>query len=274
MTDGHAGGREELAERLRALLTAAGMSTYRAAKELNRRGVNTSQSKVSRTVNGATAATPEFVADLCMVLGATVEERNELVELAREVRKSTRRLVLGRNKTAAQARIGKFTSESSLIREVAVTSMPGYLQTPAAIRQVFPNEDAAEERRLKNQEFLDDEAHQFVLLIHESAFGWTQIAPGQMVAQVDAVVAAAGRANVRVGILRWGAPLPRIPQHSWALYDSRLVVTGGLTYGLDLSDPEDVAAYAALTDKLESLAVHGDEAREILARIADRYRSL
>src|SRR5947199_5399528 len=108
MTDRTTGGRDELASRLRSLFKASGMSTVRAAKELEDRGVPTSQSKVSRTINGRVAADPEFVAQLCMLLGASAYERDELVALAREIRKANRRLVLGRDQAAAQTRIGKF----------------------------------------------------------------------------------------------------------------------------------------------------------------------
>ena len=38
--------------------------------------------------------------------------------------------------------------------------------------------------------------------------------------------------------------------------------------------PVDVAAYVRLTDRLQELAVFDDAAREILTRVADRYREL
>lgn len=275
MTDGITGGRDELAQRLRALFAAAGMSTVRAAKQLQDRGVETSQSKVSRTLNGRVAPEPDFVAELCALVGAPAEERNHLVALTEEIRKANRRLVLGRDQAAAQTRIGKFQRESRLVRVVAITSVPGELQTEPYVRKIFTAE-AAVRQRLLNQTILDDHTspRRFVLLIAESALGWTLLPPAAMADQVDHVAAAIDRRNVRIGILPWGRATPRIPQHSWYLFDSRLVVTGGLTYALDLSEPDDVAAYTALTDQLEQLAVYDDEARAILARVAERYRAL
>lgn len=275
MTDGITGGRDELASRLRALFKASGMSTVRAAKHLEERGVATSQSKVSRTINGRVAADPEFVAQLCTLLDASAYERDELVALAREIRKGNRRLVLGRDQAAAQTRIGKFERESSLVRAVAITGMPGELQTEPYVRTIF-NTAASIRQRLLNQAILDDATSQrrFVLLIAESAFGWTPLPPAQMADQIDHISAALDRRNVRIGIIPWGATVPRLPQQSWYLFDSRLVVTGGLTYALDLTDPDDVVAYVALTDRLEQAAVFDDEARVILRNVADRYRSL
>lgn len=270
---GHTGDRDELATRLRALFDAAGMSTVRAARLLEERGVQASQSKVSRTLNGRVAAEPEFVAALCDLLGAPPAERDELVTLARQIRKATRRLVLGRDPAAAQTRIGKFQRESSVVRAVALTSVPGELQTEAYIRTIFDS-DAGVRQRLLNQAVLDDEdsPRRFIMIIAESALGWTPLSPADMAQQVRHISTALARRNVRIGILKWGVPVPKLPQHSWYLFDSRLVVTGGLTYALDLSDPEDVTAYVTLTDQLEQLAVFDhDEVTAILNRTADRY---
>jgi hypothetical protein len=221
------------------------------------------------------AADPEFIAQLCTLLDASAYERDELVTLAREIRKGNRRLVLGRDQAAAQTRIGKFQRESSLVRAVAITGMPGELQTESYVRTIF-NTDAGVRQRLLNQVILDDATsrRRFVLLIAESAFGWTPLPPAQMADQIDHISAALDRRNVRIGIIPWGATVPRLPQQSWYLFDSRLVVTGGLTYALDLTDPDDVVAYVALTDQLEQAAVFDDEARVILRNVADRYRSL
>lgn len=215
MTDRTTGGRDELASRLRSLFKASGMSTVRAAKELEDRGVPTSQSKVSRTINGRVAADPEFVAQLCMLLGASAYERDELVALAREIRKANRRLVLGRDQAAAQTRIGKFERESSLVHVVAITSMPGELQTEPYVRTIF-NTDVGVRQRLLNQAILDDATsrRRFVLLIAESAFGWTPLPPAQMADQIDHISAALDRRNVRIGIIPWGATVPRLPQQS------------------------------------------------------------
>jgi hypothetical protein len=274
MTERTTGGRDELSQRLRTMFKATGMSTTRAAELLTADGVPTSQSKVSRTLNGRVAADPDFIDRLCTLLGASREGRDELVKLAREIRKGNRRLVLGRDTAAAQARIGKFERESTLVRAVAVTSIPGELQTAPYVRTIFDTE-AAVRQRLLNQAILDEETgtRRFQMLIAESALGWTPLPPADMAAQVDHIAAAMGRRNLRVGVLPWGQPLPVLPQHSWYLFDSRLVVTGGATYALDLTDPDDVAVYATITDELERVAVYGGAARAILGRVAERYRS-
>jgi hypothetical protein len=277
MTDDPTGGRAELAQRLRELCRGAGNpSTRKIAEDLATLGVTWSQSKVSRTMNGRTATDPDEVGTLCDLFRASASERAQLVELAREVLKANRRLVLGRDPAAAQTRIGRFQRDASLVRCVALTTIPGELQTPDYVHAVFRGNEAGARQRLLNQTILDEvtSARQFRLLLGESALGWTIVPPAKMAQQLDHVAASIDRRNVTIGILSWGQVIPRLPQHSWYLYDSRLVVTGGATYALDLSDPDDVAAYTTLTDQYEQLAVYGDEARAILTRAADRYRQL
>lgn len=41
-----------------------------------------------------------------------------------------------------------------------------------------------------------------------------------------------------------------------------------------LTEPRDVAMCVELTDGLVQLAVYGEGAREVLTRVADRYREL
>lgn len=77
-----------------------------------------------------------------------------------------------------------------------------------------------------------------------------------------------------MGIVPFGRPARVFPLHSWDLFDQRAVIVGTTTATAILTEPQDVAAYVELTDALERLAVYGQEAREILARVVGRYRSL
>jgi transcriptional regulator with XRE-family HTH domain len=275
MSDRTTGGRDELSYRLQELRRSAGLSTTRVAALLAEGGFPVSQAKVSRTENGRVAADPEFIGRLCDLYGTTEDEKLKLVDLAAEIRKGNRRLVLGRDEAAAQTRIGKFERESTLIRSFTLSAVPGELQTEQYMRVIFDS-DAGVRQRLINQAILDDatSARRFTLLLAEGALGWAPLPPADMAAQVDHIAAAIDRRNVQVGIVPWGCPTPVLPLQAWYLFDTRLVVTGGATYALDLTDSEDVAAYAAMTDELERIAVYDDEARAILAGIAARYRAM
>lgn len=276
MPDDPTSGRDELAQQLRALHWAAGKpSTRKIADDLQLHGLTWSQSKVSRTLSGRSAPTPDEVGALCDLLGASSELRYQLVAMTIEIQKTTRRLVLGRDPAAAQTRIGKFQRSSTLVRCVTLTTIPGELQTPDYVHAIFQSNEAGARQRLHNQTLLDEPGpRRWRLIIGEGALAWAILPPVRMAEQLDHVAAATDRQNVTIGIIPWGHVLPKLPQHSWYLYDTRLVVTGGATYALDLSDADDVNAYAALTDQYERLAVYGGQARAILARAAERYRQL
>jgi hypothetical protein len=267
--------RDQLSHQLRELRGGAGLSTPRVAALLTASGYPVSQAKVSRTENGRVAADPEYVARLAQLCSADPDRQQALVDLAHQVRKANRRLVLGRDEAAAQQRIGRFSREATTIRAFTPTAVPGELQTERYIRAIFDS-DAGVRQRLLNQAQLDDPAstRRWVMLMTEGALGWSFLDASGMVEQIDHIAAATDRPNIKVGIIPWGRHTPVLPLHSWYLFDDRLVVSGGATFALDLTDKQDCAAYSTLTDELENLAVYGPEARAILAKAAQRYRSL
>jgi hypothetical protein len=64
-----------------------------------------------------------------------------------------------------------------------------------------------------------------------------------------------------------------LPLHGFRLYDHRAVVVGTRS-GTAIMGERDLLDYEALFGELQHLAVFDDEARELLSRIADDYRSL
>jgi hypothetical protein len=283
MTDGHAGDtetpREELSRRLKAHMAAAGMSTYRAHQMLEARGIKSSQPKVSRTVNGRTAADPEFVYQLCVTLDAeegceiTPAERYELVELARRVKAGNRRLVISRDEGAQQRRMGRYTRNARLIRAFIPNGMVGLAQTEPYVRRIM-HEEAGVRARLANQAILDEPGREFRWIFTEGALGFTLLDPPGSIAQLDRLYELSQRPNIRVGIIPFGQASPVFPIHFYELFDDTAMVTGGESYGLDLDDPDDIAAYVMLTDQLERITVWDGSARALIREAADRYRKL
>jgi len=58
------------------------------------------------------------------------------------------------------------------------------------------------------------------------------------------------------------------------MFDDRLVIVGTTTRVAYLTVRTDLDAYSRLYDRINAFAVYGEEARQILTRIADRYREL
>ena len=278
MTDGPTDGtetpREELSRNLRALFKAAGMSTVRADELLRGRGVPSSQSKVSRTINGRSAADPSYVGQLYDLVGDAPEERDRLIKLAETVKAGNRRLVLSRDEGALQERMGRYTRDAALVRTFTPAGLPGLAQTEQYIRQVM-TEERGVQARLRNQEILGEPKRRYVWILTDGALGFPALLPPLgMADQLEHLIALSRRPNVRLGIIPWGRKSSVIPIHGYDLFDDQVVVTGGETYGLDLDDPNDVAAYVSLTDQLEELATWDEAARGLLHTAAERYRSL
>jgi len=68
--------------------------------------------------------------------------------------------------------------------------------------------------------------------------------------------------------------VPSLPLHGWDLHDRRAVIYGTADATAVLTEPRDVARYVMLTEAVEQLAVWGDPANAVLARIVDHYRAL
>ncbi len=264
------GDRDELSHRLRELRRAAGLSGPAVAKRLG-----TTQSRVSRTENGVVLADPEFVGQLCQMYGASAAESRALVAMAKDVKGGFRRLVVRKDRRATQARIRRITEQSRLIRTFAPSAVPGELQTFAYVRSIFGDDGGAKERLRLQQELLDDPGRRFVFVIPEIALGWAPVPSTMMVEQVEHIAEMTHRASLRIGIIPWGCNTNgRLSLHSWHLYDRRFVIIGFTHGAWDLDQPADVQPYIDRTDELEHLAVWEDDARVILAGVADRYRAL
>jgi hypothetical protein len=103
------------------------------------------------------------------------------------------------------------------------------------------------------------------ILLAETAL-YNSICPAKVMAgQIDRLAAAVGLPGVRVGILPMRRPLPHVPWHGYWVVDD-VVFVETVTDEHRVRDPEQVAVYNTLTDRLWSAAAEGEEARSILVR--------
>ncbi|MGH3574650.1 MAG: DUF5753 domain-containing protein, partial [Pseudonocardiaceae bacterium] len=220
---------------------------------------------------------------LTRVYRATPEQHRRLLEMAQDVKAENRRVVFNRDPGGFQDRIGRIEEASTSARSFSPNVIPGLLQSAAYARTLMRSAgwsseitDQAVAGRMNRQRRLDEEdsPRRFVIITTDGGLGWSAGAPNMMIEQLERIAARTYRPNVRVGIVPFGRPAEVFPLHSWELFDQRAVIVGTTTATAVLTEPRDVAVYAELTDALERLAVYGAEAREILTRVADRYRSL
>lgn len=276
MTERTAGGRDELSRALRQLRQAAGLSGAKAG-----RLAGFSQAKVSRIENGVNVPTPDDVATLVKVYSAAAEDRRRLEGIARDVRAEYRRVVLVKTPPGFQERMGRIEEASEHIATFTPTVVPGLLQTEPYARAIFSSADLAPSEidkavaaRITRQQLLHDPGHRFTLITTAGALAWRVGTPEQMAAQVEHIAESTRLPNARVGIIPWGTQAKVFPLHGWDLYDRRAAIVGTANATAVLTEPPDVAVYTDLFAQLERMAVFDDEARSVLAHIADEYREL
>ncbi|MGH3857430.1 MAG: helix-turn-helix domain-containing protein [Pseudonocardiaceae bacterium] len=240
-----------------------------------------SQGLIARFETGRQVPRPDQVEKLCDAYGAPVGARRRAVEMARDARAGTERVVMHRDLAPAQKRINRIAATATLERTFSPSGVPGLLQTAEYCRVLFHSEpqlapQAAEDgvaARLEGQSILDSD-RQFGFLIPEGSLGWSLLPPTPMVDQIDHLAILTGRSHIRLGVIPWGSPTPVLPLNSFTMFDDRLVIVGTTTRVAYLTVRTDLDAYNRLYDRIAAFAVYGEEAREILARVANRYREL
>ena len=128
--------------------------------------------------------------------------------------------------------------------------------------------------RLRRAELLDDLGKTFTFITTSGAIGWRVGSPVVMAQQVEHLLDVSRRPNVALGIIAWGAEVSVFPPCGFDLYDERTAVVGVVGGAAYYTDPDDVAKYVTMLAELRNIAVFGDAARDTLAAMANRYRSL
>ncbi len=268
--------RDELSRSLYAARRAADLGQIEAAKR-----AGTSQNKISRVENGRGLLTAAEAAALLTVYDIHGDERRRimtLVEIARAGHTDSR-VILQRGAHHFQERIRQLDEQSRMVRSFAPTAVLGILQSRAYARVVFTQrmteQQAAPsiESRMERHRMLHDPNRQWVLLQTEGALRWNLGGSTVMVEQIERMAAAIDRPNARLGIIPWQTTARVLPLHGFHVYDHRAVVVGTRS-GTAIMGEGDVPDYEALFDELMRLAVFDGEARALLRRIADDYRSL
>jgi transcriptional regulator with XRE-family HTH domain len=243
-------------------------------------------SKVSKIERGKQTATDS---DLIDILGAlavpdAVSEqlRHELRDLRLKQLAWRRQLRAGHRDRQRQDLVDERTATT--IRIVDLMVVPGLLQTPDYARAIFATQaallevpagdvDEAIAVRMQRQHVLYDSSKTIDILIAEAALMHPVCTSAQMVAQVDRLVSATSLPGVRVGLLPAYRPVPYLLPHGFWIVDD--VVSIEKVTGEDReTDPEQVAVYERLADRLWTAAVIGDDARAVLLAAGRRWAEL
>jgi transcriptional regulator with XRE-family HTH domain len=236
------------------------------------------QSKVSKIERGRqTASDSDVVAWLgaCSVADSLVEEvRAELRDL--QVAQLTWRRQVRDGHRERQEQSVQQERSASVIRAVDVMAVPGLLQTPDYARAIFRTQtdllgalddvEDAVASRMTRQQVLYDRSKNIEILMAEAALIHPVCTLDVLAGQLDRLMSAIGLPNVRIGILPAFRQIPHLLPHGFWLLDTE-VRFESVAGEHRTTDPDEVALYNKLTDRLWSVAAEGDEARSSLLRI-------
>ncbi|MFB6845964.1 helix-turn-helix domain-containing protein [Streptomyces sp. NPDC056373] len=274
MTTDFQTAREALGARLRELRTEADLEGKTIAGRL---GWQTS--KVSRLQNGKQTPTRADLTAWANAVGrpeAEPELHGLLAGLDMKQRhRSWRRQLAGGHRGRQEIAVRQ-TENTTLIRGLEVSRIPGLFQTPEYARVIFdsnaefrgipPTTEAAVETRMRRQEALYDPEKRFRFLVCEAALYHRSCPVDVMAEQLDRLYNLVGQRRIELGILPFGTQLRRTAPHAFWIYDRRLVIVETISEELWLTGDDDVQLYERAWDWLAEAAEHGAPARRLIGR--------
>ncbi|MGD6754297.1 helix-turn-helix domain-containing protein [Streptomyces sp. BH105] len=269
--------RKDLAEALKSLRLAAGLSGER----LGRR-VNMSQTKISRIETRRTIPTVLEVEQILNALGVPEEVVTELLRLARRanVDYASWRTYARVGLYQKQAELKALESSSLMMRHFLPAIPTGLLhvrqyaeQTLSRTVRSAPARDVARavQARMNRQAVLDDRSRNFTFLLTEQAVKWRRATPEVMAAQCDHMAAVSEKPNVDIAIIPQTAEVPATPLNVFVVYDDRLVTVELFSGEVVLRDPLDITHHLDLFSLLLSHALQRDDARTFLRESAEVF---
>ncbi|MGK5533663.1 helix-turn-helix domain-containing protein [Streptomyces sp. URMC 129] len=270
--------RKDLAEALKALRIASGLSGERLAV---RCGI--SQSKVSRIETGRTLPTVVDVQLMLKALGVDDETADDLVSLARRANTEYEdvRSWARKGLHTVQQELTSLEAKATRLRYFLPAIPTGLLQTPEymrvamspAVDLVKVDVSRAIALKLRRQAILHDDSKRFEFLLTESALRWRLAPPGVMALQLDRIASLSRLPNVWIGVLPLSRTIPEMPFHTFTVYDRTLLTIEVFSGRIVLRDPKDIDYYGALFDFFQRHAESGPAARRLLEGWADEFRT-
>ncbi|EFL13876.1 DUF5753 domain-containing protein [Streptomyces sp. C] len=154
--------------------------------------------------------------------------------------------------------------------------VPGLLQTPDYARALMqrvitflrmPDDlDAAVAARINRQRFLRDGHRRFGVILEETALRSRFGGPDVMAAQLGHLLQVAALPHVSLGIVPMSADRGMWPAEGFWVYDDTQVVIELASAQVTIKQPTEIELYARVFAELASIAVHGKDARALIAQ--------
>jgi transcriptional regulator with XRE-family HTH domain len=270
--------RRRLASELRRLREAAGLTIDEVGDKLE-----CSASKISRIETGHVGVTPRDVRDMLELYPIDADQREALVQLAREARKKG--WWHAYNEVFTGSFVGLESDASSLHAHQALL-VPGLLQTEdytravhKAIRPDQPDEEIERRvlARLARQKLLaDPQPPEYWAIIDEAVLHRVVGGPEIMRAQLNRLIEAADLPHVTLQVVPFGAGAHAGMEGPFLILgfpeqaDPDVVYVENTTTGSYLEEPSDVYRYTLMFDHLRASALNTSETLRMVREAADR----
>jgi transcriptional regulator with XRE-family HTH domain len=238
------------------------------------RNAEISQSKLSKIETGALVPSTEDLLRIFKVLETPRRNAQRLTEWARALRTEFVSWRFGHRKGfgAKQIEVAELDRQAHRIRIFQVAVVPGLLQIPEYARRVMhlanvtqqSDLDSAVGLRIQRQQILYEPGRQFEFLITESAALSRFCEPSIVIRQLNWLRFLFELPNVKIGFISNRMPLPRIPQHGFAVFDSSTAVVETIAGEISTIDERDVEVYNAAFDEFACVAAFGQDAQDFL----------
>jgi transcriptional regulator with XRE-family HTH domain len=274
-TTRHDGQRRAFGDRLRRLRREAKLTQ----RELAARA-QISQSRISEWETGGVTPEKASIEALADALGVSPAARAELLDhLAQlHVEVSTWRVLHRAGMRSHQDRYGSMEQSSSEIREWSGSTVPGLLQTSDYVRTMcetwdvpgLVDVDGIVAGREHRQEILAERTKRFQFLMGESALRCRDIPAEVMAEQIDRILLLAAMRHIEVGIVPRDVMVPAAT--GFDVFDDRLVLIDLDTTEVIIRDPDQVARYLDIYERLRVRAVRGADLADLVRTIAHDLR--
>ncbi|GAA3818886.1 MULTISPECIES: helix-turn-helix transcriptional regulator [Amycolatopsis] len=271
--------RRRLASELRRLREAADLTIDEVAEKLE-----CSASKISRIETGHVGVTPRDARDMLELYGMTGDEREALVQLAREARKP------GWWQAYKEVFTGTFVgleADASSLRAFQALLVPGLLQTEpyarAVIRAMRPDADESDiQRRVaartaRQQLLTDPNPPEYWAVIDEAVLHRVVGGPEVMAHQAERLLTVAQLPHVTIQVVPFGAGAHPGMEGPFLILgfpeqaDPDVVYVDSTSGGFFLELPPDVRRYILMFDHLRATALKPDDSVEVIAAAAERF---
>ncbi|MEV2277051.1 DUF5753 domain-containing protein [Nocardiopsis sp. NPDC049922] len=152
--------------------------------------------------------------------------------------------------------------------------IPGFFQTPAYANSLLatitefrgiPNEvEPAAEARVRRSRIIHQKDRTFEIVLEESVLRYRMGNNETMAEQFEHLLTMSSLPHVSLGVIPSSAPRSMWPVEGFSIYDDTLVQSELLAAEINIEAPAEIATYIKAFDRLQELAVHGDEARAVI----------